>query len=84
MTVGTTETLIAVLDKGRRAVSNDAELCFDPTGGSRIFRPRDRYAYPAAVERIAEDLVRKEDGLGVVAMVEDSDWPTSRGSRRRA
>jgi len=74
VTVGTTETLIAVLDKGRNALSKDADLHFDPSGGWRIFRPRDRYAYPAAVELIAEDLVRTEDGLGVVAMVEDSDW----------
>lgn len=31
---------------------------------------------------MAEDLVRKEDGLGVVAMVEDSDWAYLEESRR--
>lgn len=72
--MGTTDALIAVLDKGQGAVSKEADLQFAPSEGWRIFRPRDRFPYPAVVERIAEDLVRAEDGLGIVAMVEDSDW----------
>lgn len=72
--MGTSLSFVAVLSPNRIPKSPDAQLDHESESGWRVFVPRDRYAYPSKVERIAGDLVREADELGVVGFVEDSDW----------